>query len=104
MSSSLVMLATLLASTKPALANIGIVALEKRQVVNGEGDSTDGTRYTYHCLSDEFKGRDQLLCVKASAICDGIPDCNDRSDQEACTRYQECTIVDFSLTITLLIV
>jgi len=87
MSSLVVMLATLLASTKPALADIGIIALGKRQVVNGEGDSTDGTRYTYHCLSDKFKCRDQLHCVKASAICDGIPDCHDRFHEEACTRY-----------------
>ena len=49
-----------------------------------------GAGYKLLCLNDEFKCRDEQLCVKASTLCDGTPDCHDRSDEEACARDQKC--------------
>jgi len=48
------------------------------------------TKLTKQCLADEFKCRDEQLCVKASAVCDGVHDCHDHSDEEACARDQSC--------------
>lgn len=31
---------------------------------------------------------DRNLCLSRSKICDGIPDCQDRSDEKHCSKYQ----------------
>jgi len=60
-----------------------------RQQGGGSG-IPKGADYKLLCLNDEFKCRDEQLCVKASTLCDGTPDCHDRSDEEACARDQKC--------------
>jgi len=61
------------------------VVLQDGSVVSG-----DKVNYKLVCLNDEFKCRDERLCVKAGTVCDGTPDCYDRSDEEACAYEQTC--------------
>jgi len=73
---SLVLLASVLALTNVSAGNPKLVDSERS--------------YQMICLNDEFKCRDERLCVKANTVCDGVPDCHDRSDEEACARDEKC--------------
>jgi len=85
MASWVVLAAVLVASTTVATADPGIDL-----PISQEADIAKNHGYQMICLNDEFKCRDELLCVKYNTVCDGVPDCRDRSDEEACARDQKC--------------